>query len=365
MRLSVEEVERLLHISRDATLGGTFQERFSAIGDALSALIPNTSLSTMVVDPASGDESGTYLFFRNGDPSNLRDYLVHYMPGDPLAAFVSRADGNPYVLSEHLARPFGKDAFSGEFLARHDPPIRYIMSCPKHAVDGKLLMLSFQRERRLGDFGPRERAIVRLVAPDLARAATAIVLGDKVKTLAGGPAGAGAGAIVFTEDGEVLHADAAALVLAGALGRGGLPHEALLTEVRAFAATGKTAGELVLGLADGSRVRVRLSRGEADPRGRSVVVFLERLGHAAGRFATMCESAGLSGRERQAAELALAGLGNRGIAMRLGISIPTVSVYLSRAYAKIGVSGRTELAALVLRWSSRNATDTSTGRQEK
>ncbi|MEU8271333.1 LuxR C-terminal-related transcriptional regulator [Sphaerisporangium sp. NPDC049002] len=51
----------------------------------------------------------------------------------------------------------------------------------------------------------------------------------------------------------------------------------------------------------------------------------------------------LSGREREACELAAAGLANDAIAARLGLSRRTVANHLHRAYGKLGVRGREEL----------------------
>jgi DNA-binding CsgD family transcriptional regulator len=51
----------------------------------------------------------------------------------------------------------------------------------------------------------------------------------------------------------------------------------------------------------------------------------------------------LSGREREVARLAVAGLSNRAIATRLHVSIRTVDNHLHRAYEKLGIRGRAEL----------------------
>lgn len=53
----------------------------------------------------------------------------------------------------------------------------------------------------------------------------------------------------------------------------------------------------------------------------------------------------LSATETETARLAAAGLANKSIARRLGISVSTVEAHLSRAYAKLGVRSRTQLAA--------------------
>jgi DNA-binding CsgD family transcriptional regulator len=61
--------------------------------------------------------------------------------------------------------------------------------------------------------------------------------------------------------------------------------------------------------------------------------------------------ASLSPVERQVVELASQGLSNPDIARQLFISRNTVKVYLSHAYAKLGVANRTELARLATRRS--------------
>jgi DNA-binding CsgD family transcriptional regulator len=57
--------------------------------------------------------------------------------------------------------------------------------------------------------------------------------------------------------------------------------------------------------------------------------------------------ASLTGREREVVELAARGSSNREIAAELYVSIRTVNTHLYRAYAKLGVNDRAELAHLL------------------
>ncbi len=57
---------------------------------------------------------------------------------------------------------------------------------------------------------------------------------------------------------------------------------------------------------------------------------------------------GLTRSERRAADLAAAGLSNKEIARELVVTVHTVEVHLSRAYAKLGISSRGLLAARLL-----------------
>lgn len=55
----------------------------------------------------------------------------------------------------------------------------------------------------------------------------------------------------------------------------------------------------------------------------------------------------LTAREQEVAALAGAGMPSRQIAERLGLSVRTIDNYLGRAYAKLGIGGRTELGVLL------------------
>ncbi|HWR47028.1 MAG TPA: helix-turn-helix transcriptional regulator, partial [Pseudonocardiaceae bacterium] len=64
-------------------------------------------------------------------------------------------------------------------------------------------------------------------------------------------------------------------------------------------------------------------------------------------LAAIAASLPLTHREREIVTLAAGGLSNRQIAQRLVVSVRTVEGHLYRAGAKLGVSDRAELAALL------------------
>jgi predicted ATPase/DNA-binding CsgD family transcriptional regulator len=107
---------------------------------------------------------------------------------------------------------------------------------------------------------------------------------------------------------------------------------------RNLASAGTALGEesLQRALQDGARLSLQEAVGYAQ-RGRGV--------HAGATHGW----ASLSPVERQVVGLASQGLSNPDIARELFISRNTVKVYLSRAYAKLGVANRTELARLATR----------------
>jgi DNA-binding NarL/FixJ family response regulator len=57
----------------------------------------------------------------------------------------------------------------------------------------------------------------------------------------------------------------------------------------------------------------------------------------------------LAPRETEVANLVAEGLPNREVALKLGISVHTVSNYLFRIYNKLGLSGRVELILYILK----------------
>jgi DNA-binding CsgD family transcriptional regulator len=107
---------------------------------------------------------------------------------------------------------------------------------------------------------------------------------------------------------------------------------------RNLASAGTALGDEILerALQDGARLSLEEAVAYAQ-RGRG-----ERAGATHGWVS-------LSPGERQVVELASQGMSNPDIARELFISRNTVKVYLSRAYAKLGVANRTELARLAAR----------------
>jgi DNA-binding CsgD family transcriptional regulator len=166
---------------------------------------------------------------------------------------------------------------------------------------------------------------------DVARLGAPTKVRDRLEELAGllqgrlAPLLASSAAALATEDGPALDRTAAAFQDLGALL---LAAEAAAAAARAHQRAGRDPS------ANASRER-------------------------AASLATACQGAhtpGLAGgalastltpREREVATLAAAQTSSRDIAARLGLSVRTVDNYLGRAYAKLGVSSRAELAALL------------------
>ena len=120
---------------------------------------------------------------------------------------------------------------------------------------------------------------------------------------------------------------------------------------------GATRGVLTLALADFAEsvaLRRHGLRNDAKEVARQASVAFENMGvrvyaEALGDVADTAPSAdalaSLSAQERAVARLVVQGMTNPQVAETLFISVKTVQFHLTRVYAKLGVSGRTELAA--------------------
>lgn len=349
-----EEVELLLQVARDASLGRTFRERMDAVTETLSALIPNTSLSAVVIQMTpDGLAAGRHAYFRNGDLQWVRTYADEYARFDPSQEAGRARPGVPMTLSELVpSGKFGADPFTGEFLPQYG--IKHILGFIEHMPDGLCLSFAVHRERRLRDFRPRERELLGLAVPDIARAAFGAMLREKVDDL-GRQATAGvepaAGAILFDARGDVLHVDSGARALCRRLA-GEFPADDVVGAVRRLG-TSPVAAEgaesrLTLQLDDGSWAQLRLSCLTTGAGGNVLgVIEVLRPGTAA-LFDALADRAGLTPREREVAALAVQGLGSQEIAFRLGAAAATIAVHLSKVYAKTGAPGRVELVRHML-----------------
>lgn len=352
MQFSSEEVELLVQITRDASSGRTFLDRFADLQGALSALVPfcDASAFALVPRPGAGPKPGQVVF-RDRDTAALVNYAEYFRRHDPMAVTFMEGKGRPYLLSDFVAdRAFGKDPFTGEFLPGLG--LAHVLAIGHWMPGGQILAFAIHRESRLPDFSEREREVVRLASPDIRRAFHSVLLEERMSQLAGQAEAARAGVLVFDEAGDLLHADGGGAALAGLLrDRRGVPCDLFLGEVRRMLAAGERAPMAITRTyvtVDGRWLQASYSLARRDGL-TVVVVLLELLVPAApDRFEALAAQAGLTPRERAAVELVLQGASNLEIARRLGIALPTVVAHLTRAYRKTGCVGRSELMALFL-----------------
>lgn len=356
MSLDEAHVERLLAVARDAASGATFRERMAAIADDLGALVPHVSLAALPLSPGApaGPPPPSRVYAEGAAAEIGDDYFPHYWQADPTGPFVLQADGAPRRLSDHVpdAR-WGKDAYTGEFLPRAG--IRYNVGVSCRVTGDDLLVVGFHRDHALGDFDDHEVRLIRLLGPDLARAARGAWLREELaaRTLAQHQvARPYAGTIVVAPDGELRHADPAALALAHEIERGapGAFVEGLLADAAALArARPDGAGtDRVLPLDGGGWALVRtatLARGAE----REAVCTLARVAPGTREhLEAEVQRARLTPRERQVALLAVRGLTYREIGQELQVTSSTIKQHLRCVYDKLDVTGRAELPGRLL-----------------
>ena len=93
----------------------------------------------------------------------------------------------------------------------------------------------------------------------------------------------------------------------------------------------------------------RGSKSDHEPR---VMVVLERRGKSEVDLDQWSQAMHLTSREREAVELLLKGMTSREIAREMGISINTVTSFLSLVMAKVGASTRTDLLVKIFERAS-------------
>lgn len=337
--LSIDEARLLMQVARDASLGVTFEDRFGAMTEALLSLVPGFCLGAMVLEPNAPPSVG---FFHNNDPANLALYAQHYVHVDPMGPGIAEATGRPHTLSQVVRdKDFGDCEFT-DFLSRNS--IRHIMGLTVALPEGeKRLALTIHRSSGQGDFSDHERRLVELVAGDLGRAAFGTVLRSQLAELAESQLdpirSARAGGMILGPRGELRHIDPGAIAILR-------DHDEALSmeSLSRFAEGACSAQEGASGehffSTKGGAIRVVVT----SLAGAEAMVVLELIQAKVDTFAEVAGRAGLTPREREVAQLAVEGLGNQGIAHRLGISPVTVGVHLGKVYRKVKVGGRTELA---------------------
>jgi DNA-binding CsgD family transcriptional regulator len=346
VRFTSEEVELLLQIARDGASGRTFTDRLGSLTETINGVVPAVSMTALVLDPASKKKDPvSHVFMRNGSTDVLRDYAAHYIEHDPMAPLRVKWDGLPHLLSDYVrGARHGRDAYTGEFLPKLG--MRHVLGVPNLLPDGRVLLFALQRDKTLGDFTDRERALMRLISPDVAQTVSGVLLLEEAEALVRKQVdpGPGSSAIIFSSAGEVVHADPEACRFLVLLADSGL-HAGALSKLVKETARGRQVLNRTLETCDGGHVRIRLSR---TPLGQVLAVLeLVEAGSSA-HFELVADRAGLTRREREVTLLALEGLGNRNIARKLGTADVTVNFHLRNVYEKTKTRGRLELIALFL-----------------
>lgn len=360
MRGTLEELALLVGLARDGAGGGTFQERAGALAAPLRRLVPFSSFVTsplLTVCTTEGPPGHDDAFVTPELLATWRDkpaYFPHYFAADPRQSLfpgrrlgrIAVPPGRGLVLTATLRQPFGRDAFTGEYMGF--TRTRYIVDVFVDRPDGRQLTVSLLREGRLGDFSRREVQLLELVAPEVARLNHASLIEAEL--------GAGTDerrlVLLVDDRGEVVHADDRSASGTAALEALGAPvrraARACLDELSGRRARRGDLADRTLRV--GARwVRVRCGLlTPAGPRARAVVTLTPLRPGSPELAEAAVTNAGLSAREREVAALVVRGHSDAEVARALGVAVVTVKAHLRVVYRKLGVRGRTGLAAALL-----------------
>lgn len=174
-------------------------------------------------------------------------------------------------------------------------------------------------------------------------------LATLVASASSGDPHAEAGAIVFTAEGGVLHADAAAVELLGRVDPTRAANPWSLVQGHLDGAPSDADGSTRLLALHGHRcvrLQVRWLRHPSGPL-LLCVASLVPTGTLSG-FEAEADLVGLTRREREVCLLAMRGRRNHDIALELGCAPSTVRLHLMSVFRKAGVRSRAELAGRFL-----------------
>jgi DNA-binding CsgD family transcriptional regulator len=262
-----------------------------------------------------------------------------------IAHYLRTGDPRPMKISDLMDRR----AFRATELYRsvYGPMgVEFQMALPLPAGPGAVVGIALNRDRV--DFGERDRAMLELLRPHLARLRRDAAARDRVRTLAAvteGALGARA-AVAVTPEGTVAYASAGAAALAARH----LPPPARASELPAPLGRWWRASRLhrpaappdLVAEGPSGRLVARLLP-SADPGAHDVILLEER---ADAPDLAALVALGLSPRQAEVLALVAAGATNAAAAARLGISPRTVQKHLEHVYDRLGVRSRTAAASL-------------------
>jgi DNA-binding CsgD family transcriptional regulator len=341
-RLSEPALERLLDLVGEAYSFDGLAEFRTGILHAVRRAVP--------ADYVAYNEVGTHpeelvaVVEPQLEPEHFERWaeLAHQHPS---IAYLRRThDGRPTRISDHLDDASFRAL---ELYQRFYRPLGVTaqVSFTLPSVAPLIVAIALSRGR---EFTDEECEILARARPHLIQAYRNARQGDEraaiLSALEGGMAELGAAAVVVGRDGRVRHVGAGAAALLADAGRDPLPR--LLEWLAATrAAPAGAAVPLRLDTPAGAvRVRPVLGRGPRDPD----VLLLQR--GDGGLTAAALQALGLTRRESEALRWIALGRTGPEAGRQMGVAARTVAKHLQNVYVKLGVSSRSQAAAVA--WAS-------------
>lgn len=301
---------------------------FRAVCEKLQKFIGIYSAIFAPTDPKTGEYyfSG-YEVFNNSEGAMIL-YLDHYVTLDPFITCEWYKNSNRVARNTDLVleRSLIRSEFACDFLLPL-ASVFYVLAVSLVSQGDMVGTAGFHRQKQEGDFSDRDKEIINILLPHMARAIRSLFLMQDIE-LSKEPNGV----ITTGADGRPIYMNGAAKLALKGMPLERIPDPGIGSAPAFFKSRSGTY-----------RVRtVPLSRG---PRGR--LILLERY-PAEHRLHPKLDEFKLSRREKEIAVLVIQGHSNREIADLLFISEQTVKDHLHVMFEKAGIRRRSELAAKVL-----------------
>ncbi len=360
MSLSSDDYKKLLEIIDIAYSIPDRVPMLQAVCEKLPSLLRISSAVLVPADLRTGQFQFERHFLFHGQPKHLRQYVDYYAALDPLASngWIWRYDNTVTRYTDLMSTSQVADSeFGRDFLSRI--PMLYCLCTTLGSQGDPIGAIGLHRQQQDGNFTDREKEIVQVLAPHLARALRYGSLFEEQRH------SEEIGVIVLRSDGHVLYIDDEA---SNALN--GRPPTAIpdpgSSAIAAFLRTEiGTYRVRTIPLELGSQVpigvvpsecgrldfQLALPSSTVHPDGAAKIILLEpfpsrwNLKQRLGRF-------GLSARQEEIAILVIRGFSNREIAKRLFITEQTVKDHLHDIFEKVRARSRCELIATILGTSS-------------
>ncbi len=331
MALSGKDYEKILETIDIVYSAPDTGEMFRALCRQLHKFIGIYSAIFIPANPKTGELLfGGYQIYNNSEGA-LLTYLAHYAPQDPFASCGWFKDHpNEVARNTDLMPKLANTEFACDFLMPM-ASVFYVIAATLSVQGDTVGVLGIHRQKRDGNFSRREKAIVNILLPHVAKS-----IHNRELARDGTLLRETHGVIMTDEGGGLLFINNAAKEALGERAAATVPDPGLGSRAAFFR--------------NGSRAyRVRTVPISKKKGGKFIVLEPHPSGQ---KFTEKLESFRLSGREKEVAALVIQGHSNREVAEQLFISEMTVKDHLKSIFGKLDIRRRGELVSRVFGFSA-------------
>ncbi|KAF0219990.1 MAG: putative GAF sensor [Geobacteraceae bacterium] len=328
MTISAKDYRNILEIIDTIYSVPDRSAMFRAVCEKLQKFIGIYSAIFVPTEPKTGEYYfNGYEVFNNSEGAMVL-YLDHYVTLDPFITCEWYKNANRVARNTDLVleRSLIRSEFACDFLLPL-ASVFYVLAVSLASQGDMVGTAGFHRQKQEGDFSDRDKEIINILLPHMARAIRSLDLihGSELTKEPNG-------VITTGEDGRPIYMNEAAKLALKGMPLERIPEPGIGSAPAFFKSRSGT-------------YRVRTVPLGRDRRGR--LILLERY-PAEHRLHPKLDDFKLSRREREIGVLVIQGHSNREIAEQLFISEQTVKDHLHVIFEKTGIRRRGELAAKVL-----------------